>query len=229
MAADKEDVEIEEVESPSKGTPRRARPAPRGTRGIFILVGLVVFPALGWLVWYAIRKGELPDLLDEKNRKEAVQQLQQDAETAREKSRELTKEVTDKMISWSGDLNKLLKGKPPETKEEISTLVNESKEAVARETAKQPEPSAKPRVPTTLERAQESYNQGQKEYVHADPAAPSAQVQRSIRLAAPYFEQVLALCEKARAEGVNGAIIDRLEQDAAKRLSDCRRRMEMKI
>ena len=82
--------------------------------------------------------------------------------------------------------------------------------------------------PSTLVDAQREYILGCDAYKMTDPASPSSQVQKYIRVAAPHFEKALDLCDKARAEKVSGGGIDQLEEDSAKRLYDCRKRMELK-
>jgi hypothetical protein len=82
-------------------------------------------------------------------------------------------------------------------------------------------------VKTILDTAREEFIVGCKAYENTSPSNPSATVQKYLRIAAPHFERAMDLCEKARASGVKGNDIDVLEQDAAKRLYDCRKRMEL--
>ena len=87
----------------------------------------------------------------------------------------------------------------------------------------------------TLKPGQKEYQDGLKEfelgcesYQNTSPSEPSEKVQKYLHLAAPHFEASLNACDAARSAGYKGSDIDRLEGNSAKRLYDCRKRMELK-
>jgi hypothetical protein len=226
------------------------------TRFLFKFLGLLLVALAGWLVWYSLREGKLPDLTNEAQQKKMLAQAQQDLDKAEKKATDVSKTV----VSWAEQsldaLRTRIKGKPPETKEEISDLVNESKREVAQNdggfgggsgTARRGKdaadkggvekggPPAAPGAPPApkskgqqlLDEAREQYKQASAVYALADPAASQKVVQDSVHKAAPLFSKCLDLLEAARTNGATGGDIDTLEQAAAKRLYDCRKRMEL--
>ena len=197
-----------------------------GTRFLFKFIGLILVLLVGAWGWYSYKSGKPIDLTDAKQRDETLDAARKDAELAATK----TKEASADAIAWAqrslGDLQKIIKGKPPETKEEIKVLVDESKQAV--ETAKPATPTpAAPPVVSPIADAQAEYRVGQEFYILTDPMASQKQVQTNLHLAEPHFSKCLDLLEAARGRNVNGPEIDRLEQAAARRLYDCRKRMEL--
>ncbi len=196
------------------------------TRFLFKFIALILVLLMGAWGWYSYKSGKPIDLSDAKQRDETLDAARKDAELAAAK----TKEVGTEAIAWAqrslGDLAKIIKGKPPETKEEIKVLVDESKQAV--ETAKPATATpVAPPVVSPIADAQAEYRIGQEYYAKTDPMASQKQVQSNLHLAEPHFSKCLDLLEAARTRKVNGAEIDRLEQAAARRLYDCRKRMEL--
>ena len=221
---------------------------PRQTSCLFKLVGLLLVLLAGYLGYFTLgywrRTGQLPDFTDAGTQKQVLVQGELDLEVTKKASQE----VLAKLEFTLADLQKRIKGKPPETKEEISALVKESKESTPRDgaeksgtgsgaepssgadSAKTPAPNAGTASEGTLAQAQAEYRKGEEAYIHTDPfQASQEQVQKYIRIAAPHFEQALKLLDEARQRGTQGPAIDRLEEKAAKRLIDCRRRMEMHV
>jgi hypothetical protein len=204
------------------------RVQPKRTRFLFKFLGLILVGLAALWLWYSYKQGKLIDPTDEKQQRATFDQASADAQRAAQK----TKEASVDALAWAqrslGDLQKLIKGKPPETKEEVKALVDESKQAAAKEPAK-PAASA-PAIappPSPIADAQAEYRTGQDFYIKTDPMASQQQVQSNLHLAEPHFSKCLDLLETARTRGVNGPEIDRLEQAAARRLYDCRKRMEL--
>jgi len=235
----------------TKETPRKPKAK---TRFLFKLLGLALVGLAAWIAWYSMRQGKLPDLTSEEQQKKMLAQAQQDYDKAEKKATDVSKKV----VSWAeqslDELRTHIKGKPPETKEEISDLVNESKREVAQNppgfggpsaaggggngTASGPQkggPPAAPPAPTApkskgqqlVDDAKEQYRQAAAVYALADPMSSQKIVQDSVHKAAPMFSRCLDLLEQARTNGATGSDIDTLEQSAAKRLYDCRKRMEL--
>lgn len=202
---------------------------PKRTRFLFKFIGFLLVLLVGAWGYYSYKSGKPLDLTDPKQQAETLDAARKDAQLAAEK----TKEASVDALAWAerslGDLQKLIKGKPPETKEEIKSLVDESKQAVAKEPEKPAPvaPSAPPPPPSPIAAAQTEYRVGQEFYALTDPMASQKQVQTNLHLAEPHFSKCLDLLETARTHNVNGPEIDRLEQAAAKRLYDCRKRMEL--
>ncbi|HYG77206.1 MAG TPA: hypothetical protein VEK08_19535 [Planctomycetota bacterium] len=219
-------------------------PAKRRPSFFFRLLGLLLVLFAGWLGWYSYRQGQLPDLTNEAQQKKMLEQAKADLQKAEEK----TSEASRKFVSWAQvnleELKTRIKGKPPESKEEISTLVNESKKEVGSAEkngeptlrgagdkdsgAKKPE-AAKPasKADTLIAEARSHYRTGLGAYAQTDPSASQQVIQAKLREAEPHFVKCLDLLEQARAQGAGGAELDSLEQAAAKRLYDCRKRMEL--
>jgi len=223
------------------------QPAPKpkpGTSPVFLLLGFMLIAVALIIGWYSYRVGKVVDISDPVQRDQTLAQAESDLKKAVSKSTEVGEKVIEKTAALTGqvtdwakrnldDLKSRIKGKPPETKEEISALVEESKKSVESATLipAPPEGGGKP-VPARTEsaaweQAREEFKIGQSAYAKTDPASPSQQVQLNLRVAEPHFVKCLNFLERARLEKVNGAEIDRLEQAAARRLYDCRKRMEL--
>jgi len=219
-----------------------ARPTRRRTSFIAKFLFLLLVLLAAWIGWYAYRQGKVPDLTSEEQQKKMLQQAKEDLVVAEEKATEASKQF----VSWAKlnieDLKKRIKGNPPESKEEVSDLVNESKREVSvkdREAslggtdkggagAKTAQTGAAgTKAESLMKLARESYRTGLGAYAQTDPSSPQQQIQSKLREAEPYFIKCLDLLEQARREGAGGAELDSLEQAAAKRLYDCRKRMEL--
>jgi hypothetical protein len=204
-------------------------PPPRPTRFIFKLLGLILVLFAGWLAWFSYRQGGLPDLTDPNQQDRAMRQLTADAEKAKEKSLAFS----EKAINWAqaslGDLEKVIKGNPPKTPEESKALVDESKHNIEKAPPPPPPPTAPViKAPDPLAGPQEEYRIGQQFYAKTDPMASQKQVQDNLRLAEPHFSKCLDMLNSAHGKGASEAEIDRLAQAAARRLYDCRKRMELR-
>ena len=81
--------------------------------------------------------------------------------------------------------------------------------------------------PDPLADALEEYRVGQQFYAKTDPMASQKQVQENLHLAEPHFTKCLDLLEAVHGKGATEADIDHLAQAAARRLYDCRKRMEL--
>ena len=238
--ADNDRAEAQPESSP-KTTPS---PGPRKTRFIFKLLGLCLVGIAAWLGSYVYRYGTLPDLTDYQQQQKLLKQASEDARSARD----ATTTAATKIASWAerglADLQKLIKGKPPETKEEAEALVTESQQGLQKKGEKTPPPPpvdkatpaapAQPLANPPFTRAKAEYRLGQEAYrlalevyVQTDPSAPQEQVQKYLRKAEPLFVRCLDALERARKEGGSGPEIDSLEQKAAIRLYDCRKRMTL--
>lgn len=213
----------------------------RRTPFIIKLIALMLLCAVAWWGWHSYNAGKMIDLTDEKQQKEALAQAEKDLATAADKTREASAQAIDFARSSLGDLEKLIKGKPPQTNAEIKELVDESKLATDKEKSLAPAPGPVVVLPDTskpvqtipqpppgpIADAQAEYRLGQDAYAKTDPMAPHDQVQKFIRVAEPHFSKCLDLLEAARKRGVTGSEIDQLEQASARRLYDCRKRMEL--
>ena len=260
----------------SEQKPSKMRVEEPAQMGCFMkLIGLCLVAAVGWWGYYSYRQGHMVDITNPDEQKLAKEQLDKDVVVAKEKSNEalhkageLGDEAWKQLNRTVDSLRAKIHGKPPEKPEEISLLVEESKQAVADDqrrkdaepvlhktvnpdgsvtvfrrdpTAPKPElpndsqivikretDGAAPAVPGSFLEAQREFMLGSEAYTMTDPAAPSEQVQKYLHIAAPHFEKSLDLVDKAKAEKMSGSIIDTLEEDATKRLYDCRKRMELK-
>lgn len=206
------------------------RQKPKHTRLLFKFLGLVLVALAALWVWYSYKQGHPIDLLDEKQQRATLEQARDDAQHAAQR----TQEASADALAWAqrslGDLQKLIKGKPPETKEDVKALVDESKQAAAKEPSKPAAHTSAPAIvppPSPIADAQAEYRIGQDFYIKTDPMASQQQVQSNLHLAEPHFSKCLDLLEAARTKGVIGSEIDKLEQAAARRLYDCRKRMEL--
>jgi hypothetical protein len=223
----------------------QAKPRPR-TGCFYKLLGLLLVALAAWLVWYNCRTGWRANLLDEKEQERAFREMTSDYHKALEVGGDFAK-WTERELT---NLEKRLKGAPPKTKEESAALVKESKQAVEKADA-QPGASvegtkaagAKPGVGTKapieakspvppppvgpLAKARAEYEEASRDYMRTDPDAPQAQVQQYLRAAAGHFEKCLYWLDQARAARAPEAEVGSLEQQAAKRLYDCRKRMEL--
>ena len=252
---------------------------------IMKLLGLALVLVALWWGYYSYRQGKLVDPTDPAELKKAEKQLNKDFDKTKEKSGEAldkAEKVGNEVIEKAGEfgdeawktlkrtvdsLKSKIKGDPPDKPEQITTLVEESKLAVADDKRKQEQAVSvkkiedkdgssvaierrdkngpRPTLPedpnikitrkideassvkTVLDTAHEEFIVGCKAYENTSPSNPSATVQKYLRVAAPHFERALDLCDKARGQGVKGGDIDQLEEDSAKRLYDCRKRMEL--
>lgn len=213
----------------------------RRMRSFIGFLGFLLVLVGAWIIYHWVVTGKPPDLGTEKGRKEALGTLKDDANKVAEKAKEF--------YSYSlEELEKRMKGKPPETKEEIAALVKESQDEVQKsalpvektgDTGAQKSPSGpgitnlpppKKEEPPSgpLAEAQAAYQTATKAYALTDPAASQEQVQVHVRIAKKYFERCLNYIDKARAGGVTGREIELLEERATKRLYDCNRRLEIK-
>jgi hypothetical protein len=76
-----------------------------------------------------------------------------------------------------------------------------------------------------LNAARAAFQQANVYHAKSDPrVADFDSVQKNIRIAIPLFERCLDECAKARQRGFKGAEVDVLEQAAAMRLYDCKKR-----
>lgn len=232
----------------------------RRLRTILGLVGFIVLILGGWIIYTFVAKGKIVDLTSERGRKEAFGSLKDDAEKVAETTKPYIEEAATKAkeyYSYSLDqLKNRMKGKPPETKEEITALVKESQEATAQapspwdktstpgEAAKTSEPAksgtepsepSAPKVtnlpkPAELDgnegKAQLDGTTGMQAYAKTDPMNSQETVQVHLRIALKFFERSLTEIDKARAEGKGGSL-GALEEKVTKRLYDCKKRMEM--
>jgi len=217
----------------------------RPTSFLAKLIGLILIGLAAWIGWYAYRQGKLPDMTDEKQQKLMLDQAKEDIAKAESQATE----ASQKFVSWAqrgiDDLRTRIKGKPPESKEEVSLLVDESKKEVAEvekgsgklqpggvESApiavkKSESDKALSKGEQLISEARAHYRVGLAAYADTDPSAAQKLIQTRLREAEPHFVKSLDLLEQARIQGAGGANLDSLEQSAAKRLYDCRKRMEL--
>ncbi len=130
--SEQDDPSAEEAEETG---PQESKP-PR-TRWVFKLLGLVLLLFLIWLGyrWIVNKKNPL-DLFTIKGQSELLDDLDSSMN-------ELSKSVNDGLSDagkWGlGELEKMISGKPPETKEEIAALVDESKQEIENEQCRRQE------------------------------------------------------------------------------------------
>lgn len=228
----------------AEGRERKKYTPPKKTGLLFKLIGLVLVAFAGWLGYRWITTGKAPDLSDQ-GLGEVTKDLTGDVNKAADAAKPLAEKSLAAINGLLADLKEKIKGKPPETKEEIAALVKEDQEALTQEDVARPwKPSGKappkaagesasasksaPKASGALAEAQAAYAAGAKLYVKTNPmSASQSEVQKYIREAAPHFQKCMDLCEKARGEGQRGETVDALEQMAAKRLYDCNKRMEL--
>lgn len=235
----------EDVENKAESTERKKYKPPRKTRFLFKLIGLVLVGLVGWYAYYAYKSGRMPNPLDPKEQQEISQSLKKDVGKVVDKAKPYAEKGLEKAVEYLKytyeDLKKKMKGRPPETKEEVAALVEESQREVkaadeaARKSAgsdstKTAERKPPPKPAGAFAQAKAAYREASRYYANAHPVKASQdEVQKNIRLAAPLYEKCLDLCEKARKEGVSEEKIEGLEHAAAQRLYTCRKRMELKI
>ncbi|MCZ7644286.1 MAG: hypothetical protein M5U26_03230 [Planctomycetota bacterium] len=120
---------------------------PRKTRFLFKLVGLVLFALAAWLGYRFYKTGELPDVTSEEGQRKLAGDLKADVGKAADAAKPVVEEVASKVseyVSYTLDnLRGKIKGKPPESKEEVKALVDESKQLAD---AKPPKPPGAPKA-----------------------------------------------------------------------------------
>jgi hypothetical protein len=222
----------------------QAKPRPR-TGCFFKLLGLLLVALAAWLIWYNFRTGWRSNLLDDREQQRAFREMTADYHKALEVGGDFAK-WTERELT---NLETRLKGAPPKTKEESAALVKESQQAVEktdappgaggeRTKAAGPKPGVGSKAPAgakthppppvgPLAKARAEYEEASRDYMRTDPDAPQAQVQKYLHTAAGHFEKCLYWLDQARAAGAPEAEVGSLEQQAAKRLYDCRKRMEL--
>lgn len=218
--------ERDEDERKQNGDAAARQSAPRQTRFVFKLMGLLLVGLAGWLGWYAYRKGELPDLTNPEQQRRLLAQAHEDLKDAEQKAVETSRAVVNWAERSLEDLKTRIKGKPPESKEEVAALVTESE----RDAVKAPPPAAAPsRAEVLMLEAREAYNQGRAAHARTNPVTASqAQVQENLRIAGPHFSRCMDLVEEARKLGHVDSEMESLEHLAASRLFDCLKRTELK-
>lgn len=222
----------------------QAKPRPK-TRFVFKFAALIIILLIAYLAWFFVRTGRKPEdiaqLLDETKRGELIDQMADDYRKAVNAGDDARKWAEREFKDWDRALTERLKSPPPKTKEESSALVKETKQKLEQppvpptpvDTGKATGPAEKKveppatRTNPALAKALEEYEIGMRSYAMTDPAAPQAQVQRYLRLAAGHFEACLYWLDQARAQKVAENVIETYEQPATKRLYDCRKRMEL--
>jgi hypothetical protein len=220
---------------------RRAAAKPRRTRFIFTLLGLLLVALAGWMAWYAYRERRLPDWLDPNEQQRAARQAKTDLVVAR---------------NWLEvsleELQKRIKGPPPDSNEDVTALVAESQRNVGfvppppvnTEKRKQndaapdgraesngnaavpPKPPAA--APSPLDPARQEYTRGESFYAKTDPSGSFETIQKHLHLAEPCFVRCLELLDRVTKAPAIVTDVEKLEQSAAKRLYDCRKRMTLK-
>lgn len=221
----------------------REEPPPRRMGFFTSLLLLIVVAAGAWFAWYSYREGQIPDITDKKQQQKLLDQAREDIEVGKEKATELGEKAAEgarKAADWAersfDDLRKRIKGKPPESTEEVATLVKDSgadtKAIPPKPDTITPPPAAKAAPANAwdplLEEARNEYYRGVAEHAKSDPSFSRDQVQSALRAAAPHFAKTLNLLEDVRAKGGEGPEIADLEHKTAVRLYDCRRRMAIK-
>lgn len=207
---------------------------PRRTRFIFKLLGLLLVALAGWMAWYAYRERRLPDWLDPHEQQRAARQAKTDLVVAR-----------NWVEASLEELQQRIKGPPPDSNEDVKALVAESQ----RNTTFVPpppvhpdQPDAKPAgnaalvvppkppsaVPSPLDPARQEYQRGETYYAKTDPSGSFETVQKHLHLAEPCFVRCLELLDRLPKNASIAADAEKLEQSAAKRLYDCRKRMTLK-
>jgi hypothetical protein len=223
---------------------RGDEPAPRRRMGFFTKLFLfLLLIAAGWFAWYSYRAGGIPDVTSRSVQDKMLKQAREDLEVGKEKAVELGGQAAEgarKAADWASrsidDLRKRIKGKPPETSEEVTTLVKDSGSDTKAIPPQPPEPApptaSKPAPANawdaTLEEARNEYYRGVAEHAKSDPSFSRDQVQAALRAAAPHFARTLDLLEEVRAKGGAGSEIADLEHKTAVRLYDCRKRLAVK-
>jgi hypothetical protein len=234
----------EDVETKTESPERKKYRPPKKTRFLFKLIGLVLVALVGWYGYNVYKSGKVFNPMDPKDQQEIAKSLKKDMGKVVDKTKPYAEEGIKKAVEYLKytyeDLKKKIKGRPPETKEEVAALVEESQREVkaadeaankaAGSATKTPEPKPPPKPAGAYAQAKAAYREASRYYAKAHPVkASQEEVQNNIRLAAPLFDKCLALCEKARKEGVSEAKIEGLEQAAARRLYTCRKRMELRM
>ncbi|GMV83669.1 MAG: hypothetical protein AMXMBFR7_48530 [Planctomycetota bacterium] len=211
---------------------RKHAAPPKKTGFLFKLIGLVFVALAGWL-GYRYYIGKPVDISDRKGLEKAAGELTADMDKAAQAAKPVVEEAASKIgeyFTYTLDsLREKLKGKPPETKEEITQLVDESKQISSAPPPKPPDtPPGKPTAPPSkLEQARLDYQTGSRAYAKADPSAAQQQVQVYVRIAGKYFDRSLRALEEVPSAQRNAAV-DELEQAVARRLYDCNKRKEMR-
>lgn len=236
--------------------PRKHYVLRKWLRRLWSLVALALVVVGGWIVYQWAAKGKPPDLTSERGRNEALDALKSDVNKAADASKPYVDVAAAKAREFYeytlDDLQKRLKGKPPESREEITKLVKESEEATRNDpspwdktkpadagaktggTPDEPRvtnlPEKNPATPATgyLAEAQAAFQAGSKAYAQTDPANSQETVQVHVRIAKRFFEKSLTLIDRARAAGQGSAQLDALEEKVTKRLYDCNKRIEIK-
>ncbi|HEY3325380.1 MAG TPA: hypothetical protein VGP72_33315 [Planctomycetota bacterium] len=187
-------------------------PPPRRTRWIFKLLGLLLVPLAGWMAWYSYREGRIPDWLNPEEQRRAKSVAKGDLGHA-----------YDWMRANLEQLRARIKGPPPETPQQVKDLVSESRDNVQAPPPKED----KPKTLSVLDEAREEYRRGEEAYAKSDPSGSTDEVQANLRLAEPRFAHCLELLDKAAKEQADAKEREKLEQNAARRLYDCRKRMAL--
>lgn len=208
-------------------------PPPRRT-GFFVkLIGLLLVLLVAWLGWYFYRTGTVPDLTDERQQQKLFDQAKKDFNKASEQATVYGKKAADWAARGLDDIRERIKGKPPETKEEVSALVKDSGNTVAPPESKAPVESSRTKDvhpwDGAVQEAWTAYYRGVTEHSKSSPDNSREQVQTALREATPHFERTLNLLEEARRNGAKGSEIDDLEHKAAQRLYDCRKRRSVTV
>lgn len=208
-------------------------PPPRKTGFFAKLIGLLLVLIAAWLGWYVYRTGSLPDLTDASQQKRLLDQAKKDLNKASEQATEYGKKAADWAARGIDDIRERIKGKPPETKEEVSALVKDSGNTVPPPASKAPIEAAKSRPVNAwdepLQEAWNAYYRGVAEHSKSSPDNSREQVQTALREATPHFERTLNLLEEVRLKGGKGSEVDDLEHKAAQRLYDCRKRRSVTV
>lgn len=246
---------LKKAQAAEGNRPRKNYVLRKWLRRLWSLAALVLVAVGGWIIYQWTAKGKPPDLTSERGRSEALDALKADVNKAAETSKPYVDVATAKAREFYeytlDDLQKRLKGKPPETREEITKLVKESEEATRNDpspwdktkpadtgtktggTPDEPRisnlPEKKPDAAVTgyLAEAQAAFQAGSKAYAQTDPANSQETVQVHLRIAKQFFEKSLTLIDKARAAGQGSAQLDALEEKVTKRLYDCKKRIEL--
>ncbi|MBI3831268.1 MAG: hypothetical protein HY291_17245 [Planctomycetes bacterium] len=215
--------------------------APKRTRFVFKVLGtlLALFIAIFCCRWVAT--GRPPsDLASVEGQRELANETEETVSWASQDLKKLlgsnapeTKEDTVKLVEESKE--QVLAG---EKKSSVAAPANRTvtpvpapKKPAAPVAVRQPDrtsgPSARyfPEKNPLLNAARDAFQQANVYHAKSDPrVADFDSIQKNIRLAIPLFERCLDECAKARQRGFKGAEVDVLEQAAAMRLYDCRKR-----
>ncbi len=235
----------DQAEAPQK----KRRKVKRPTRFIFKALGflLVALAVWGYLFLRKSNKS-LKDVLNPETQEEMKKALTKDVEiAAKEAQPHLEKAAAEakKFLYSLAEVKKKIKGKAPETEEDRIALVKEAQEvarldAEAKKSAEaaraanagQPDETGAPKKAAPQENsswamAKKKHREASQIFAKSGPGASHADRQRYIREAETVYEACLQYCEKARAEGVDGAQIDSLEQNAARCLYTCKKTQEL--